>query len=109
VRFRDPRLPAPDLNDPRVAANPAWVAVHTGFEIQIDDLAQPDQADRHRTGAVYGVDIGSEAGKQQYRRGSALQPGEWNDLQIDVIGDTYSVTLNGFQTTSFINKDTSRG
>ncbi len=109
VRFRDPRLPAPDLDDPRTAANPAWIAVHSGFEIQIDELAQPDQADQHRTGAIYEVEIGAEAGKQQYRGGSALQPGEWNDLEIEVVGDTYTVSLNGYQTASFINKDAGRG
>lgn len=109
VRFRDPRLPAPDLNDPRTAANPAWIAVDTGFEIQMDELAQPDQADLHRTGSVYGIDIGPEVGKQQYRRGSALQPGEWNDLEIEVVGDTYKVTLNGYVTSTFVNKGATRG
>ncbi len=109
VRFRDPRLPAPDLNDPRVAANPAWIAVDTGFEIQIDDLAQPDHADFHRTGAIYDIDIGPEAGKQQYQRGSALQPGEWNDLEIEVTGDDYTVNLNGYRTSTFLNKDPNRG
>lgn len=109
VRFRDPRIPAPDLNDPKTVANPAWIAVHTGFEIQIDELAQPDQADRHRTGAIYDVDTGPEVGKQQYQRGSALQPGEWNDLEIEVVGDAYTVALNGYQTVTFINKDANRG
>ena len=59
VRFRDPRQPPPaGLNDPRIAGNSAWLAVDTGFEVQIDDAAQPDQADKHRTGAIYDVDIG---------------------------------------------------
>jgi hypothetical protein len=43
VRFRDPRLPdpAPDSVDP--ADNAAFVAVHTGFEIQIDEEARGDR------------------------------------------------------------------
>jgi hypothetical protein len=42
VRFRDPRQPPPvGLNDPRIAANAAWLAVDTGFEIQVDEAAQP--------------------------------------------------------------------
>ena len=54
VRFRDPRqAPPPGLVDPRIAGNPAWLAVDTGFEVQIDEAAQPDQLDKHRTGAVF--------------------------------------------------------
>jgi hypothetical protein len=111
LRFRDPRLPAPDLGDPRTAANPAWIAIHTGFEVQIDDdeLARPDQADQHSTGAIYDIPLGAAVGEQQYQRGSALQPGEWNDLEIEVIADTYIVTLNGYQTTLFTNKDATGG
>jgi choline dehydrogenase-like flavoprotein len=110
VRSRDPRQPPPaGLNDPRIAGNPAWLAVDTGFEIQIDEMAQPDQADMHRTGAVYAIPIGAGPGQQIYARGSALQPGEWYDYEIQVAGDTYDVRLNGFQTAHFINNDLSRG
>ena len=110
VRFKDPRQPAPPgLGDPRIPGNPAWVAVYTGFEIQIDEQAQPDQADKHRTGAIYSIDVGPAAGQQAYARGSALQPGEWNDYEIQVAGDTYTVLLNGFRTTSFTNTAGQRG
>src|SRR4029077_12614188 len=75
VRFRDPRQPAPaGINDPRIAANAAWLAVDTGFEIQIDETARPDQADKHRTGAIYDIDVGPGPGQQRYARGSSLQP-----------------------------------
>src|SRR5262245_18962113 len=110
VRFRDPRQPAPPgLADPRIPGNPAWVAVYTGFETQIDEQAAPDQADKHRTGAIYSIDVGLAAGQQAYARGSALQPGEWNDYEIQVAGDTYTVLLNGFRTTSFTNTAGQRG
>jgi len=110
VRFRDPRKPPPaGLNDPRIAGNPAWLAVDTGFEVQIDEKAQPDGADMHRTGAIYAIPVGGAAGQQVYARGSALQPGEWNDCEINVAGDTYSVRLNGFQTSTFTNNDPKRG
>ena len=110
VRFRDPRQPPPaGLNDPRIAGNPAWLAVDTGFEIQIDEMAEPDQADIHRTGSVYAIPIGAGPGQQIYARGSALQPGEWNDYEIQVVGDTYDVRLNGFQTSHFSNNDATRG
>lgn len=110
VRFRDPGRPAPPgPGDPRVAANPARLAVDTGFEIQIDELAQPDAADKHRTGAVYNVDVGPAAGQQVYARASALQPGEWNDYEIRVAGDSYTVLLNGCRTAAFTNTDARRG
>jgi len=62
IRFRDPRLPdpAPDPVDP--ANNAAFVAVHTGYEVQIDEEArgdtrfnEPDGSFFSRTGAIYKV------------------------------------------------------
>jgi Domain of Unknown Function (DUF1080) len=110
VRFRDPRQPPPvGLNDPRIAANAVWLAVDTGFEIQIDEAAQPDQADKHRTGAIYDIDIGPGPNQQRYARGSSLQPGEWNDYEIRVLGNSYEALLNSFTTTAFDNADPGRG
>jgi hypothetical protein len=108
VRFHDPRQPPASLTDPRIV-NPAWVAVLTGFEAQIDELATTDGADKHRTGAIYDVDVGAAAGNQTYQRGSALEPGEWNDYEVAVTGDTYTVRLNGYQTSTFTNTDAARG
>ncbi len=110
VRFRDPRQPVPDRNNPSIAYpyhNQAWVAVDTGFEVQIDELARglPDGLDEHRTGAVYGIPLGQGVGLQAYRRGPALKAGEWNDYEIKVTGDTYTVFLNGQQTTAFTTSD----
>jgi choline dehydrogenase-like flavoprotein len=101
LRFHDPARPPAGTTDP----NPARVAVVTGFEAQIDDLAAPDRADMHRTGAIYDID----PGVQQYRRGSALQPGEWNDYELEVRGDTFSIRLNEHQTAHFVNPDAGRG
>jgi hypothetical protein len=83
--------------------------VLTGYEAQIDELAAPDGADKHRTGAIYDVDLGAAAGTQVYQRGSALEPGEWNDYEIAVTGDSYTVKLNGYQTATFTNTDATRG
>jgi cytochrome c len=33
--------------------NDPWIAVNTGYEIQIDDLAMPDGNPLHKTGAIY--------------------------------------------------------
>ena len=114
VRFRNPRLPVPDRNLPGVSYpynNQAFVGVDTGFEIQIDELARgnPDGLDEHRTGAVYGIPIGQNPGQQDYRRGPALVPGQWNTCEIEVRGNTYVVRLNGQQTTRFTNTDLFRG
>lgn len=76
---------------PNPGNNPQ-VAVDQGYEIQIDDLGQPDNAPIHRTGAIYGFAPPS-------RLASRLT-GEWNDLEIRVQGHNYAVTLNGEQVTS---------
>jgi hypothetical protein len=46
---------------------------------------------------------------QSFNRTLDLAPGTWNDLEISVIGDRYTVTLNGVQTTDFTNGDAKRG
>jgi 3-keto-disaccharide hydrolase len=114
VRFRDPLQPVPDRNDPSTLhpyEKNQWVPVHTGFEIQIDELARgnPGGLDEHRTGAVYGVPIGHERGQQSYTRSTILLPQLWYDYEITVIGQTYEVRLNGVSTASFINSDGFRG
>lgn len=114
VRFRDPRLPVPDRNTPGISypyQNQAYVAVDTGFEVQIDELARgnPDGLDQHRTGAIYGIPIGLNPGQQDYRRGPALQPGVWNSYEIEARGNIFTVRLNGQQTARFENTDAFRG
>lgn len=124
VRFRDPTRPVPDavIKDPaawldfpnraRYIGNGAWLAVDSGFEVQIDDQAAGnptngavDGLDQHRTAAIYDKPLGDQPGEQDYHAGPALVPGAWNDLEIEVRGQTYNVWLNGQQTTSFINVD----
>ena len=63
----------------------------------------------HRTGAVYAIDVGPAPGQQVFHRGSALQPGEWNDYEIEVAGDLYTVGLNGLRTSTFSNTTAGRG
>jgi hypothetical protein len=95
VRFPDPTT--------KGYQNTAWVAVNFGFEVQIDELARPDGAAVHRTGAIYGQP------NQQFSLQPARPPGEWNDFQITAQGQTYTVALNGFQVTRFDNADPGRG
>jgi hypothetical protein len=118
VRFRDPRrdLPAPiaaraaaDLQ--QAGGNRAWTAVHSGFEVQIDDWARPDGLPIHRTGAIYNI----PAADQQYQPGPALVSGVWFEYEIKVQGQTYEVFLTRtdtggkVRTTRFVNGDAPRG
>ncbi len=61
----------------------------------------------HRSGALYVIPTAGP-GAQTYSRGSALQPGAWNDYEVTVSGDTYRVRLNGHLTTTYTNPDASR-
>jgi choline dehydrogenase-like flavoprotein len=113
LRFRDPQLHWPDLeeNGPTHAplANRARIAEFSGFEVQIDEQATPDGQDKHRTGAIYNVDVGSAPGQQTYTRAAPLVAGRWNFYEIEVRGATYVVRLNGRRTAVFTNLDLNRG
>ena len=109
LRFHAPHSKGPDLptnGDPALQQNvlgdAAWVAAYTGFEIQIDENAAPDGADKHRTGAVYNVPTGP-GGLQNFTAASALKPGAWNDVEITVKNHRYTVSINNTQTTDFTN------
>jgi hypothetical protein len=94
------RFPNPDSKG---YDNTAYVAVHFGFEIQIDETGAPDGADRHRTGAIYGEP------NQAFTLQAALPVGQWNAYEIRVQAQTYTVRLNGVQVTQFDNAHAGRG
>jgi hypothetical protein len=87
VGFPDPRGEGYD--------NTAYVGVNFGFEIQIDELARPDNSPIHRTGAVYSFK-GPTDGPVVVR-----PVGEWNDYEITVDGSNITVVLNGQMINSF--------
>ena len=141
VRFRDPRLRLPAAlasraDADKVGGNPAWSAVISGFEVQIDDNArgdvnkdfygrrpEPDGLFKNRTGAIYKIPAGDliiqtgghDARLQQYTPGPPLVPGVWFQYDIVVTGNHYEVALTNMQsgasqvTTIFDNPDTARG
>ncbi|MFK4536310.1 choline dehydrogenase-like flavoprotein [Bradyrhizobium ottawaense] len=81
IGFPDPRNEGYD--------NTAYVGVNFGFEIQIDELARPDRAPIHRTGAVYSF-------KGPTDGPLTVHPaGEWNSYEITVDGADITVVLNG--------------
>ena len=141
VRARDPRLRLPPelasrADAEKVAGNPAWSAVISGFEVQIDDNArgdinkdfygrrpEPDGLWKNRTGAIYKIPAGDfiyhfgryDARLQQYTPGPPLVAGVWFQYDIVVTGSHYEVTLANTQsgasrvTTIFDNPDSARG
>lgn len=120
VRFQDPALPVPDRNNPAITypyINQAYVAVDTGFEVQIDEEARGDsrigEADGffyNHTGAIYKIKAqGTGPGKQNYVNSQVLVAGQWNHCEIAVAGQKITVALNGQATTTFENDDSFRG
>jgi len=83
--------------------NTAFVPVVFGFEVQIDEMGAPDGLTIHRTGAIYNEP--SQALNPQ----AARPPGQWNEFEIRVQGQTYTVLLNGAQVTVFDNPHAGRG
>ncbi len=98
VRFRNPESSG--------FYNPAWSAVQTGFEIQIDNLGQPDGQAKHRTGAVYAMTPSAPGDFLNPQNALVLQ---WNQHRIEVQGDVFTVNLNGTDTARFTNPDPNRG
>ncbi len=142
VRFADPlRDPSPVIAA-RMAAtgddkrkNRAWTAVHSGFEIQIDDRArgdvtkdffgirpEPDGLRKNRTGAIYKIPAkdplpggGFDLELQTYIPPATLIPQQWYEYEIAVAGQHYQVGLRRAgdpafaPVTSFTNSDFARG
>ena len=143
IRFRNPleRMPAvlrarADAEGAAVATNPAWTAVFSGFEVQIDDNArgdvnkdyygrrpEPDGLWKNRTGAIYKISAGDliihtgghDARIQQFTPGPPCRPNVWMQYDIVATGNHYEVTLTDTEngatqlTTVFDNTDSQRG
>ncbi|MFJ4082056.1 OmpL47-type beta-barrel domain-containing protein [Streptomyces iakyrus] len=75
-------------------SRPEWVAIKYGHEVQV--LDRPD-GDMYKTGSVYGFDRVGLAGA------GVTQKGTWNDYEIRVEGQHYSVFRNGVLINEFDN------
>jgi hypothetical protein len=73
---------------------PEWVAIKYGHEVQIFDSPSGDQ---YKTGSVYGFDRVDLAGA------GVRDKGTWNDYEIRVVGQHYSVFRNGTLINQFTN------
>ncbi len=95
LRFPDP--------EGRGYENTAYVPVDFGFEVRIDETGAPDGSIIRRTGAINGEP------KQERTPVAARPPGLWNEFEIRVEGQEYTVLMNGERVTRFRNSDPARG
>ncbi|MCM2410424.1 OmpL47-type beta-barrel domain-containing protein [Streptomyces sp. RKAG290] len=84
----------PNVHDNPEEPNPEWVAIKYGHEIQIND--RPD-GDMYKTGSVYGFDRVGLGGAGVTPKGS------WNDYEIRVVDQHYSIYRNGVLLNEFDN------
>ncbi|MFE1941367.1 OmpL47-type beta-barrel domain-containing protein [Streptomyces massasporeus] len=84
----------PWVHDHPEESRPEWVAIKYGHEVQV--LDRPD-GDMYKTGSVYGFDRVGLAGA------GVTQKGTWNDYEIRVEGQHYSVLRNGVLINEFDN------
>jgi Domain of Unknown Function (DUF1080) len=94
VRFPAPKPPVPGcpmtFNGNPQTVNPAgWIAVNCGHEIQINDSPDGPPNDPRKTGSVYGF---ADLNATQAR---VTPAGVWNDLEIRVVGQHYTVIRDG--------------
>ena len=100
IRFPDPRTPL----DQRPAGScgtvgsartsPAWVAIYCGQEIQIYD---GETGEPQKTGSIYNFDpLG-------LTRPASTPKGEWNDYEVRVVGQHYTIIRNGVVINEFDN------
>ncbi|MFF1438732.1 OmpL47-type beta-barrel domain-containing protein [Streptomyces sp. NPDC058295] len=84
----------PWVHDHTEESRPEWVAIKYGHEVQV--LDRPD-GDMYKTGSVYGFDRVGLAGA------GVTQKGTWNDYEIRVVDQHYSVYRNGVLINEFDN------
>jgi Domain of Unknown Function (DUF1080) len=92
VRFPAPKGPVPGCPTTFNGGeqnNDAWIAVNCGHEVQINDSPDGPGSDPRKTGSIYGfADLDSAASMP-------TPAGVWNDLEIVVVGQHYTVIRNG--------------
>lgn len=84
----------PWIHDHPEEPRPEWAAIKYGHEVQV--LDRPD-GDIYKTGSVYGFDRVGLAGAH------VAQKGTWNDYEIRVVDQHYSVYRNGVLVNEFDN------
>ena len=100
VRFPDPRIPVAQRPDAcaktgSAATDQAWVAIYCGHEIQLYDGATGEV---QKTGSIYNFDPNPLGAI-----GTPKQLGEWEEYEIEVIGQHYRIFRNGDVINEFDN------
>jgi hypothetical protein len=100
TRFPDPRTPL-DQRPPgscgtvgSARTSPAWVAIYCGQEIQIYD---GDTGEPQKTGSVYNFD------PLPLAQAGVTPKGQWNNYEIRVVGQHYTIIRNGVVINEFDN------
>ncbi|WP_028660432.1 3-keto-disaccharide hydrolase [Nocardioides insulae] len=102
VQVRFPELWGPVEGCPTTfngseTGNLSWIAVNCGHEIQINDSPETGGNDPRKTGSIYGfADLDLAAAR-------STDKGVWNDLEIRVVGQHYTVLRNGEVINEFEN------
>ncbi|MFD2023937.1 ThuA domain-containing protein [Promicromonospora aerolata] len=103
TRFPDPRVAKDERPEcGQLTDAEAWVAIYCGHEIQLYD---GESGEPQKTGSVYNFDSNglAEAG--------VTPKGEWNEYEIQVVGQQYTIIRNGVVINEFENspgKESSR-
>ena len=103
VRFPAPRPPVPGCpmtsnGVPQTGAPEAWIAINCGHEVQINDSPEVPGNDPRKTGSIYGFADVDLARARPRRRGV------WNDLEVRVVGQRYTVIRNGVVINRYENR-----
>lgn len=100
TRFPDPRIPLDQrpagscgtIGSARTSA--AWVAINCGHEIQLYD---GETGEVQKTGSIYNFDPLSLS------QARVTPKGQWNDYEIRVVGQHYTIVRNGVVINEFDN------
>ncbi|MEU3896667.1 family 16 glycoside hydrolase [Streptomyces sp. NPDC045251] len=84
----------PQVHDHPEESRPEWVAIKYGHEVQVFDSPTGDM---YKSGSVYGFDRVGLAGA------GVTEKGTWNDYEIRVVDQHYSIYRNGKLINEFDN------
>ncbi len=98
TRFPNPNAPAEGrpacATQGPAATSPAWVAIYCGHEVQLYDGSSGEP---QKTGSIYNFDpIGLD-------QAGVTPKGQWNEYEVRVVGQTYTILRNGQVINEFEN------
>jgi hypothetical protein len=98
TRFPNPNAPAEGrpacATQGPAATSPAWVAIYCGHEVQLYD---GPSGEPQKTGSIYNFDpIGLD-------QAGVTPKGQWNEYEVRVVGQTYTILRNGQVINEFEN------